>query len=75
VTVCGEIGSDPVGACLLVGLGIQSISMNPSAIAVIRKELSNKYYKDLKMMAEESLTHQDSAEILKLWNKCYTTAD
>ncbi|OGS28291.1 MAG: phosphoenolpyruvate--protein phosphotransferase [Elusimicrobia bacterium RIFOXYB2_FULL_48_7] len=68
VTVCGEIASDPVGASLLVGLGIQSLSMNPSAIPEIREALSGKYYKDLKIFADKALTCQDSSGILTLWN-------
>ncbi|HKN96337.1 MAG TPA: putative PEP-binding protein, partial [Pseudonocardiaceae bacterium] len=30
--VCGEAAADPLLACVLVGLGVSSLSMNPSAL-------------------------------------------
>jgi phosphoenolpyruvate-protein phosphotransferase (PTS system enzyme I) len=37
VAVCGELASDPVGAFLLVGMGIDSLSIGPSSLAEIKK--------------------------------------
>jgi phosphoenolpyruvate-protein kinase (PTS system EI component) len=36
VTVCGEIASDPRGACILVGLGADALSVAPARLAALR---------------------------------------
>ncbi|GAA1979700.1 phosphoenolpyruvate--protein phosphotransferase [Catenulispora subtropica] len=40
VGVCGEAAADPLLACVLVGLGVRSLSMAPSAIAEVRDALA-----------------------------------
>jgi phosphoenolpyruvate-protein phosphotransferase (PTS system enzyme I) len=37
VSVCGELASDPVGAFMLIGMGADSISVGPAALAEIKK--------------------------------------
>lgn len=37
--VCGEAASDPILACVLVGLGVTSLSMSPGALAAVRAAL------------------------------------
>jgi phosphotransferase system enzyme I (PtsI) len=37
--VCGEAASDPLLACVLVGLGVTSLSMSPGAIPAVRAAL------------------------------------
>lgn len=37
--VCGEAAGDPVLACVLVGLGVTSLSMSPGSIAAVRTAL------------------------------------
>lgn len=36
VGVCGEAGGDPLLACVLVGLGVRSLSMAPGLVATVR---------------------------------------
>ncbi|MFC0036856.1 phosphoenolpyruvate--protein phosphotransferase [Actinomadura rayongensis] len=38
--VCGEGAADPILACVLVGLGVASLSMAPTAIPAVREELA-----------------------------------
>ncbi|MCB0916478.1 MAG: phosphoenolpyruvate--protein phosphotransferase [Actinobacteria bacterium] len=38
--VCGEAAADPLLACVLVGLGVTSLSMSPGAIAGVRSALA-----------------------------------
>lgn len=40
VSVCGEIGGDPKAVALLAGLGIRKFSMNASAVAAVKKMIS-----------------------------------
>jgi phosphotransferase system enzyme I (PtsI) len=37
VSVCGELASHPLGAFLLIGMGVESLSVGPSALAEIKK--------------------------------------
>jgi phosphotransferase system enzyme I (PtsI) len=41
VTVCGEAGSDPLLAAVLVGLGADGLSMTPRSIPAVRAGLAN----------------------------------
>ncbi|MBB0247054.1 phosphoenolpyruvate--protein phosphotransferase, partial [Streptomyces alkaliphilus] len=38
--VCGEAAADPLLACVLVGLGVSSLSMGSGALAMVRAELA-----------------------------------
>jgi phosphotransferase system enzyme I (PtsI) len=53
--VCGEAAADPRLACVLVGLGVTSLSMAPAALACVRDELARHTLQDCRLMAEEAL--------------------
>ena len=59
VSVCGEIAADPQGALLLVGLGIRSLSMQPSAIHGVRKAISESSLKNLQKLAKKAIADYD----------------
>ncbi len=40
--MCGEAAADPALACVLVGLGVTSLSMAPAAIADVRAALAER---------------------------------
>ncbi|WP_194919448.1 phosphoenolpyruvate--protein phosphotransferase [Catenulispora rubra] len=46
IGVCGEAAADPLLACVLVGLGVRSLSMAPSAIADVRATLASRTLED-----------------------------
>jgi phosphotransferase system enzyme I (PtsI) len=62
VGVCGEAASDPLLACVLVGLGVTSLSMAPSAVAAVRAELSTRTLADCAGMAARALHANEAAE-------------
>jgi phosphotransferase system enzyme I (PtsI) len=66
VGVCGEAASDPLLACVLVGLGVTSLSMAPSAVAAVRAELGARTLADCAGMAAEALYAADAAEARRL---------
>jgi phosphotransferase system enzyme I (PtsI) len=39
VSVCGELASHPLGAFMLIGMGVDSLSVGPSALAEIKKAI------------------------------------
>ncbi|WP_110588816.1 phosphoenolpyruvate--protein phosphotransferase [Microbacterium suaedae] len=55
VGVCGEAAADPLLAVVLVGLGVQTLSMSPSALADVRAELKNHSLDDAKRLAQAAL--------------------
>ncbi|MBR9727124.1 phosphoenolpyruvate--protein phosphotransferase [Shewanella intestini] len=46
ISLCGEIGSNPEVLPLLVGLGIDNISINPANLLAVKANLVTGHYKD-----------------------------
>lgn len=63
VEVCGEIASDPVGAMVLVGLGVDELSMSPWAILEVKKILRSINWQDAREAAREALDAPGSREV------------
>jgi phosphotransferase system enzyme I (PtsP) len=56
VSVCGELASDPIGALFLLGLGVNSLSMNIVALPKIKWLLRHYHYHELQNLAAQTLT-------------------
>ncbi len=70
ISVCGELASNPFGALCLMGLGINDLSMVPTAIPKVKKELVNHSLNDMKELAEKVEKAVSSTEIkgiMKTW--------
>ena len=63
VSMCGEMASDPVFATVLLGLGLEIFSMNPSNIPVIKNVIRSVRYRELRRIAEVALTKKTAQEI------------
>lgn len=63
VGVCGEMASDSVAVALLVGLGIDELSMSASAILRNRKLLAQFELPDLQQLAQATLNMPTAQEI------------
>jgi phosphoenolpyruvate-protein phosphotransferase (PTS system enzyme I) len=63
VEMCGEMASDPIYAIVLLGLGLEIFSMNPSSIPVVKNVVRSVRYKDCKRIAEVALTKKTAQEI------------
>jgi len=66
VGVCGEMGGLPAGAMLLLGLGIDELSMSPSLLAQIRRLVRGTNYVEAQAVAQEALTRGTPEEVLAL---------
>jgi phosphoenolpyruvate-protein phosphotransferase (PTS system enzyme I) len=55
VSVCGEAASDPAVACLLVGMGVRALSMNPFQVAGVRHALRQITINQAEALAREAL--------------------
>lgn len=62
VGVCGEAAADPELACVLVGLGVKSLSMAPAAIADVRTALSHVDLAQCRRMADRALLARTAQE-------------
>ncbi|WP_218221992.1 phosphoenolpyruvate--protein phosphotransferase [Nesterenkonia sp. Act20] len=62
VGVCGEAAADPLLAVVLVGLGVNTLSMSPAALADVRAELKLHTFDEAKSIAEAALTAATAAQ-------------
>lgn len=63
ISVCGEMASDPLATALLVGLGIDELSVVPSIFPKIKQIIRKINYEDAKKFCEEILTLSHEEEI------------
>lgn len=63
VEMCGEMAADPIYAIVLLGLGLEMFSMNPSSIPVIKNVVRSVRYKDCRRIAEMCLQKKTAQEI------------
>ena len=66
VELCGEMASDPDGCIILIGLGINALSMNPPLIPVIKKKLSEISISSAKNLAIEALNASSPEQVRKM---------
>ncbi len=63
VSLCGEMGSDPRMAFLLLGIGIDSLSMSPASILPIKKMIRSCRKADAKRVLDEAMQLPTAREI------------
>ena len=60
VGVCGEAAADPVLACVLVGMGVDSLSCATSAVAGVGSRLAGVTLDECRQAAEVALAAVDA---------------
>ena len=63
VSMCGEMAADPIYAVVLIGLGLEIFSMNPSSIPIIKNIVRSVRYRDCRRIAEMALQKRTAQEI------------
>ena len=63
VGMCGQMAGDPLATVLLVGLGIDELSVIPSVLPEIKKIILSIKYKEAKRVADKSLAMSTEQEI------------
>ena len=63
VSVCGEMAGDPIFAPLLLGLGVDSLSMSPAWLPSVKYLVRAMKMSDAKALAAEALTMSSPKEI------------
>jgi phosphotransferase system enzyme I (PtsI) len=69
VGVCGEMAGDPVYAALLLGLGVDSLSMAPPALPAVKFLIRAMKMSDARALADEALAMSSPAEIFAACNR------
>ena len=63
VGMCGEMAGDPLATVLLVGLGLDELSVIPSILPEIKKIIRSIKYKDARRIADKMLSLPTESEI------------
>jgi len=63
VAICGEMASEPAYVLVLLGLGLQEFSMNPTAIPKVKKILRLARSDETRLMAEKLFQFSTATEI------------
>lgn len=68
VSVCGEMAGDPASALLLVGMGIDSLSMSASSLNRVKWMIRSFSLEDTKHCLDEVMQMEDAASIRHFLN-------
>lgn len=71
VSVCGEMAGDPVYVPLLLGLGVDELSMTPALIPTAKYVIRSMTMDDARKMAQEALSMDSAKEIFRLCDNFY----
>ncbi|MCM8776816.1 MAG: phosphoenolpyruvate--protein phosphotransferase [Candidatus Omnitrophica bacterium] len=63
--LCGEMASIPEIACLLVGMGIDELSMAPSAIPAVKEKIRSIKYSNMEKISQEVLLFETHEKVYK----------
>jgi len=73
VSVCGEMAGDPLYVPLLIGLGVDSLSVSPGVLPEIKYVIRSMNTVDATEMAKEVIKQKDAASILKILRDFYVS--
>jgi len=71
VNICGEMAADTLAVPLLVGIGLDSLSVSPSAIPSVKRTIRALDYSKAKKLGEECLNLSSEEEIIKAIEKFF----
>jgi phosphotransferase system enzyme I (PtsP) len=74
VGVCGEMAGDPASALLLLGIGVDSLSMNPSSLPRIKWTIRSFTKQQAQMISEQALKVENETGIVDLLNNALLEA-
>ena len=63
VSMCGEMAADPYAVPLLIGMGLDCLSVSSAVIPGLKQIIRSLNYSELKKLAEECLDFKTEAEI------------
>lgn len=75
VAVCGEMASDPVSAVVLLGLGVDELSMQPPAMPRVKARVRATTWAEARTLANRLLALPTAAEVADQLEKACRTSD
>jgi phosphotransferase system enzyme I (PtsI) len=66
VGMCGEMAGEPLLALVLLGLGLDELSMNPTAIPIVKSVLRSSTAEEAKQLAADALGQSTVADIERM---------
>jgi phosphotransferase system enzyme I (PtsI) len=63
ISICGELGGEPLATPVLIGLGLRKLSMNESSIAAVKKQVSVLNIHKAERMAKTVLDLATAAQV------------
>lgn len=63
VAVCGEMAGDPVGALVLIGLGVDELSMEPRSFGAVKRAVGARTLPDLVALAVRAQRMPTAADV------------
>lgn len=66
LTVCGEAAGNPVSACLLVGMGVRALSMNPFYASRVCHVLQQINLEQMEVTVRDALSVTSSEDVLQI---------
>ncbi len=63
VGLCGEVAGDPLATTLLIGLGVEELSLNPTTIPLVKRIVCTTEYERAKELASEALQCSSAPEV------------
>jgi phosphotransferase system enzyme I (PtsP) len=74
VGVCGEMAGDPASALLLLGLGVDSLSITPSSLARVKWTIRSFTMRQARELADKALKIENEADTHQLLNHALKAA-
>nr|WP_321467092.1 phosphoenolpyruvate--protein phosphotransferase [uncultured Desulfobulbus sp.] len=71
VSLCGEMAGDPLCAPMLIGFGVDELSMRPAVIPLIKRLLRHVHCQDLRSLSAQVLRCEDSEDVRALLLQAY----
>jgi phosphotransferase system enzyme I (PtsP) len=75
VGVCGEMAGDPASALLLIGLGVDSLSMTPSSLPRVKWTIRSFTMQQARGLADKALKIGNETDAQQLLNRALKAAD
>jgi len=69
--MCGEMAGDPLHIPILLGLGMDELSMNPQAIPAVKRMIRSLSIQDNQMFIKKVLKQPSAADIMELIQDAY----
>jgi len=67
--ICGELGSDPYAVPILIGLGIDELSVTVPSVPLVKAQVRDLKYSELQPLAQQALECSTACEVRELVKK------